>query len=197
MATVDTVRLHIAGLGHVLYAKVGTAVPDISKFKFGDESTYGEFKWMGDTSSENLLEFETDGGDANFKRTWDRVKVRAVYEDQTVKGTLNSLNISREVFEIAFGGGEYKSETDSYDVKATGFAEDYALLVVSEDGRDISALSLPKVSIQGSFPTYSIEEFVELPLSLAIQADNNGTLWTDYFPRPYAATAQTDPVETE
>lgn len=186
MATNDTVRLHIAGIGHLFYAKVGTAVPNISNFKFGDESTYGGFKWLGDISSENVIEFETEGGDVTFKRTHDRQKVRAVREDQSVTGTVNSVNISKETFELAFGGGEYVSETDSYKVKSTSFAQDYALLFVSEDGVDIAALSLPNTSVMGTFPKYSVEEFVEIPIKLALQADKDQVLWENFMPRPYA-----------
>lgn len=196
MATLETVQLEIAGIGHCFYAPVGTTPFDIAKMKFGDESTYGEWKWLGDLSAENLVEFEVDGGDVNFKNTWDRKKVRALREDQTITGTINALNISRETFELAFGGGAYEETTDSYKVKSTGFAKDYAFMLTPEDGLNISALHLPKTSVLGSFPKWSVEEFTEIPLSLAIQAADDATLWEQFFPRPYSAAAHTGPVET-
>lgn len=186
MATLENVRLNIAGIGHVFYAPIGTEVPDISQFRFGDESTYGDFKWLGDISAENVLEFEPDGGEASFKRTHDRLNVRAIYEQQTIKGTINALNIAKETFEIAFGGGAYKQETDSYKVKATSFAQDYALLFVAEDGVYITALSMPNASVTGKFPVFDIENFTELPLNVALQGDKDGTLWESFFPREYA-----------
>lgn len=190
MADLKSVRLHIAGIGHIFYAPVGTEVPDISKFVFGNESTYGDFKWLGDISSENVVEFEPDGGDASFKRTHDRLNVRAIYEDQTIQGTINALSISKETFEVAFGEGGYQQDTDSYKVKAKAFSANYALLLVTEDGVDIAAVSFPNASVTGTFPTFDIENFTELPLKASLQGAEDNTLWEQFFPRPYNAGVQ-------
>lgn len=191
MATLETVRLHIAGIGHVLYAEPNTPYPSLDNFKFGDESTYGDFTWLGDVSSENMIEFESDGGDVTYKRTWDRRQVRAVREDQTYTGTVNSVNIARDTFETAFGGGEYVEATKSYKVKTSGFAVPKALLIVTEDGTDISGLGLPSTTLAGSMPVWDVEEFTEIPISVAVQGGLDLTLFEIFEPRPYAATAVT------
>lgn len=69
MATKDTVRLFIPGVGHVFHAPVDTLEMDLDTFNFLDESTWGEWTWLGDVSQENLIEFETDGGEAEQKHT--------------------------------------------------------------------------------------------------------------------------------
>lgn len=189
MATLAESKLHIAGTGHVLYAPVGTEYPNLDQFKFGDESTYGEFVWLGDVSSENMIEFETDGGDVSYKRTFDRKQVRSVREDQTTTGTINSVNIGRETFDVAFGGGEYVESTKSYKVKSNGFARELALLVVTEDGQDIAGLGLPSTTVQGSMPVWDVEEFTEIPMSVAVQSDVDQTIFEIFEPRPYAAAS--------
>ena len=90
----DALKLHITGLIHVFHAPVDTTVPDISTFDFSDvmsTGSFGDWTWLGDTSSENLIELASDGGDAEYKRTADRLKVRAVREDTTYTLTINTV----------------------------------------------------------------------------------------------------------
>lgn len=186
MATMQDVRLHIPGKGHVFYADTDAAEMTLDNFRFGDPSTYGDWTWLGDTSSENLVEFEADGGDVTYKRTWDRTQVRAVREDETFTGTVNSVNISRETFELGFAGGEYVEASKKYKIKTTGFAAQKALLIVTEDANDIAGLRLPNVEVKGSFPVFDIEEFMEIPLNLAVLSSSvDQTLFEIFEPRPY------------
>lgn len=187
MATLADSKLVIPGKGHVFYAPVGTEAPVLDNFVFGDETTYGDFVWLGDTSSENTIEFETDGGDVTYKRSWDRTQIRAVREDETINATVNSLNISQETFELAFKGGTYDPATKSYKVRGGGGSAQHALLVVIEDGSDISGFRFPNTDIKGSFPSLDIEEFMEIPLGVAILTDVDMTLWEIFEPRPYVA----------
>lgn len=197
MATLADSRFIIPGIGHVFYGPVDTPALDLDAFVFGDETTYGEWTWLGDTSSENLIEFETDGGDITYKRTWDRTKVRAVREDETINATINSVNITRDTFELAFKGGTYNEATKSYTVKTTGGSAQNALMVVMEDGGDAAGFRFPNTDIKGSFPSLDLEEFMEIPLSVAILGSiaDPGDLWEIFEPRPYAGggTVPVDP----
>lgn len=87
----------IAGRGHVYTADVDAPTPDVTSYKFngGADITVDtkKFTWLGDTSSENMIEFETDGGDVNVKRTWDREAVRGVKESVTNTLTIQSVNL--------------------------------------------------------------------------------------------------------
>lgn len=188
MADMQDVRLHIPGKGHVFYNDVDADEMVLDNFRFGVPSTYGTWTWMGDTSSENLVEFEADGGEVTYKRTWDRLQVKAVREDETFSGTINSVNISRETFELGFAGGEYVEASKKYKVKSTGFAAQKGLMIVTEDATDIAGLRLPNVDVKGSFPVFDLEEFMEIPLNLAVLSSAiDQTLYEVFEPRPYVA----------
>ena len=135
MATLSDTKLQIAGIGHVYTAPVDTAPIDYSKFTFNPTSTLagvtattgpyagykaGSWTWLGDTSAENLIEFETDGGDPTTKRSWDRQNLRVIREAQTVSGAVNSINASGKDMALAFPGGTYDATTNSFTPSGTG-----------------------------------------------------------------------------
>lgn len=188
MASTDTVKLHIAGIGHVFYADVDSAAMPVENFKFLDETTYGDWTWLGDTSSENLVEFEVDGGDTTYKRTWDRLKTGVVREDETVSATINSVNVSAEAFNLGFSDHVYDAATKSYTVNSASGSSEKALMIVMEDGKNLAGLRLPNTDIKGSFPTFDLEEYTEIPLSVAVlSSPTNGALWQWFEPREYVA----------
>lgn len=188
MASADTVKLHIAGIGHVFYNDVDADPLDPTAFKFLDETTYGTWTWLGDTSSENLIEFETDGGDTSYKRTWDRLKTGVVREDETISATINSVNASAETFNLGFANHTYDEVSQSYTVDSSGRSSAKAIQVVTEDGANIASLYLPNTDIKGSFPTFDLEEYMEIPLSVAVlSSPGTGALWQWFEPRPYVA----------
>lgn len=175
--------LTITDVGHILLGKVGAPFPDLSKFVFGDKSTYGGFDWFGDTSAENLPEFEADGGDVSPKRTFDRKGMRNVREDKAYTGTFNSVVRNREFFEKTQGGGEWDDTLKGYITKANSYAMDWAMLIVEEDGSYISGLGLYNVSLLSGFATYDLEEFKEVPVEVAVGADAQGRVKIDFEPR--------------
>ena len=190
MATIPDSKLFIAGTGHVHFGAPDAPPPVIDNYKFGDEATYGGLLWVGDTSRENVVEFETDGGDVTFKGTWDRPNVKEVREDESVTGVINSVNLGRDTFELAFPGGEYDEETKSYSAFGSRGASVRSCLIVMEDADDRAALYLPKVSIKGSFPVFDTEEFMEVPLNLALlTSDVDGRYFRWFEPRTYVPAA--------
>lgn len=188
MATAETVKLHIAGIGHVFFNDVDAEPIDPTQFKFLDESTYGTSTWLGDTSSENLIEFEADGGDTTYKRTWDRIRTGVVRESETIAMTINSVNASRETFNLGFADHVYDEASGSFEVSGSGKSTSKSIQVITEDGSNIASLYLPNVDVTGSFPSFNLEEYMEFPLSGALlNSPTNGTLWRWFEPRPYAA----------
>ena len=70
-------------------------------------------------------------------------------------------------------------------MKSGSGSDEGALFVVVEDGDLVGGMYLPSTDTKGSFPTFSIEEFPELPLSVAVLSDPEaGDLWTWFEPRP-------------
>lgn len=175
--------LTITDVGHILLAPVGTPFPDLSNFVFGDEDTYGGFTWFGDTSAENLPEFEADGGDVTSKRTFDRKGMRQLREDKTYTGTFNSVVRNREFFEKTVGGGEWDDTLKGYITKGDSYALDWAMLIVEEDGKYISGLGLYNASVLSGFAGYDLEEFKEVPVDVAVGVDAQNRLKIDFEPR--------------
>lgn len=197
MATLADVKLQIAGIGHVYTAPVDTGPIDFSKYTFTPTAAVpgiitapfaaykaGSWTWMGDTSAENLIEFETDGGDATTKRSWDRLNLRVVREAQTVSGTVNSINASGKDMALAFPGGTFDAATNSFSPSATGQSSQTAMLVVVEDGDECGGIYFPSVDIQGQLPAFSLEEFTEFPLPFSVlNSPTTGKPWHWFGPR--------------
>ena len=200
MATLSDTKLQIAGIGHVYTAPVDTAPIDYSKFTFNPTSTLagvtattgpytgykaGSWTWLGDTSAENLIEFETDGGDPTTKRSWDRQNLRVIREAQTVSGTVNSINASGKDMALAFPGGTYDAATSSFTPSGSGESAQIAMLVVVEDGNEVGGIVFPSVDMQGRLPTFSLEEFTEFPLPFnVLNSPTTGKPWHWFAPRP-------------
>lgn len=168
MAALSDVKLQIAGFGYVFEAPVDTEPFDLTKFEFGNDSTYGKWNWIGDTSSDNMIEFSSEGGESESKRTWARLDVRTLTSPEAISATINSVNLHNETFKLAFPNA--KTNGNRTDIGSTGGASSRALLIVSQDPDtgSYSALWFPNTSIKGSFPSLSLEEFTEIPLSINV-----------------------------
>lgn len=193
MATTADVQLQIAGIGHVYTGPVGATRPDLTGYKFNGGAPLGEFTWIGDTSSENLIEFSVDGGDITQKRTWDRLNVRAVRDADSISATINKVNASAKDLALGFPGGSYDEASGTFTVKAGSGSDQRSIFIVIEDGTSVGSLYLPNTDIKGGFPTFSLEEFTEFPLNVAILSDPaTGDLWAWTEPRDRSTV--TDPA---
>lgn len=183
-------KLYISGYGHVFVAEPGTELPNIDKFKFSDKTTWGtSWTWIGDTSGENVVEIESEGGEIEYKRTWDRKKARSVRSDREITATINSVNLSKETFELAFFGGSYDPKKKSYKVIDKVLEAKKAILIITEDGLDIAGVEFKNTTIAGDFPKFDLENFTEVPLKAAILPDSHGDIAEIFEPRPYNANA--------
>lgn len=176
MATLSDVNLQIAGFGYVFEAPVDTEPFDLAAFQFGTPTTYGDWNWIGDTSSDNMIEFSSEGGEAESKRTWARLDVRTLTSPESISATINSVNLHNETFKLAFPNAVTKGNRT--DIGSTGGSSSRALLIVSQDP-DTSAytgLWFPNTNIKGSFPSLSLEEFTEIPLTVNVLASLTHTV---------------------
>ena len=205
MATLSDTKLQIAGIGHVYTAPVDTAPIDYSKFTFNPTSTLagvtattgpyagykaGSWTWLGDTSAENLIEFETEGGEAEQKHTWDRPSVKTIYSPETMSGTINALNVSAETYKLAFAGGVDDRARKKYTVMGKKQAVKKALMIVCEDGSDVMGFRFPHSDITGQFPGFDVEQFMEIPLNVQVLTSNvNGARYDILDVREYAGPA--------
>lgn len=175
MATLTDTKPTIAAIGHVYIGPVDTPPPSLDNYVFDPSEDFGGFTWLGDSSAENLIEFETDGGDVTYKHTWDRPNVRAVRENESISATINSVNAGKETFLAGFGGSVRDEATKSTKVGVSSTSVPQAIFVVMEDGQDVAGMYLPNTDVKGSFPTFSREEFTEIPLNVAVLGSNTQT----------------------
>lgn len=185
--TIENSKLFISGFGHFYTADVGTPWPNLNNYKFGDTSTHAGWSWLGDTSGENIAEFESEGGEIEFKSTWDRKKAKSKRSDREITGTINSVNISRETFEKAFPAGKWNEASKSYTVQDKVIETTKAVILIMEDGGLVAGLGLYKATLAGDMPKFDAENFAELPLKVAVLPDNTGQLLEIFEPREVTA----------
>lgn len=175
MANLRNSKIQIAGRGHVYYARPDTNAPNLDGYTFGDGTTLERagWTWLGDTSSENLIEFESDGGDTSTKRTWDRQGVRSIREDVTNKITINAVNLGEDVMKVAFPGSTYDTTNRAWDIELDASSE-RAILVVVEDGRIVSGYLFRRVSLAGNMPSLSLDNFTEVKIAGTLLSPNSG-----------------------
>ena len=175
MANLGNSKIQIAGKGHVYIGNVDTVAPNLWGYTFGDGTTLESvgWTWLGDTSSENLIEVETDGGDTSTKRTWDRQGVRSTREDVTNKVTINAVNLGEDVMRVAFPGSTYDAEKGGWDVELDNSSE-RAVLIVIEDGLLVSGMLFRRVSLAGNLPSLSLDNFSEVKISGTLLSPPSG-----------------------
>lgn len=166
MATLANSKIQIAGIGHVYYGAPDTEAPNLDGYVFGNGSTLeaSGWTWLGDTSSENLIEFETDGGDTSTKRTWDRESVRSTRESVTNKVTINAVNLGEDVMKVAFPGSTYDPVKRAWDIELDASSEK-AILVVVVDGQLVSGFLFRRVSLAGNMPSLKLDNFTEVKIA--------------------------------
>jgi hypothetical protein len=192
-------EIQIAGMGHVYVGDVDTAAPDLWAYEFGDGTTLEAqgWKWIGDTSSENLIEFETDGGDASTKDTWDRKNARSTRASKTTNVTINSVSFSDDTIQTAFPGSTYVEETDGYDLVLSG-STDRAILIVIVEGQLVSGILLRKVNLSGDMPTLDKENFTEVKMKGVLLTPPSGKTSVHYLrAREVTGKATAAPTITE
>ena len=180
-------KLFYTSFTHIFVAPPETEAPDLTKFKFGTPSTYGSWVWIGDTDEEEPIKTNIDGGDIEFLRTADRVKVRSKRADVTLTGTIKALSVDRTVFDLAFAGGTYDSAKKSYKVKAKTLTANKAIMAVFEDGKTVAALRFPNTDIGGKYPEFGISKFASTDLDFGILTDRNGDTVEIFEPRAVTA----------
>lgn len=198
MATTEDSLVQIAGIGHVYTAVPDTPAPDLWAYTFGDGSTLDAsgWTWLGDTSSENLIEFDSDGGDTSTVRTWDRKDVRSTREAVTNKITINAVSLGAETMEIAFPGSTYIDAEQAWDL-ALGADIDKAVLVVIEDAGTVSGMLFRRVNISGSLPTVALDKFTEVKLSGTLLSSPSGKTKMQFLePRKATGKATAKPTLT-
>lgn len=95
--------------GAAFLADANTALPSLKLFGL-EVATVGEttkkYTNMGNLSVSDLPSFETSGGDATTKDTWNKSKFRTTYDSVTGKVTISSVQGDKETFKLMFDAAE-------------------------------------------------------------------------------------------
>lgn len=174
-------NMTIGALGHIYIAPVGTPQPNLDNYKFDGEDL-GAWKWIGDTSSDNLPEFEADDDKDSAKRTWDRKNARS---GAKVTGTITSVAPSKALYEMLTAGGI--REDDGYVTTSTTTTTQWAIIIVVEDGATLTGLLIyaGEMSISG-LPKWDLENYNSVAIKVTAERDGQGRLYKTLYPRPRA-----------
>lgn len=172
-------NMTIGALGHIYIAPVGTPQPNLDNYHFDGEDL-GAWKWIGDTSSDNLPEFEEDNDKDSAKRTWDRKNARS---GAKVTGTITSVAPSKALFEMLTAGGI--REEDGYVTTSTTTTTQWAIIIVVEDGAMLTGLIIyaGEMSISG-LPKWDLENYNSIAIKVTAERDSRGRLHKILYPRP-------------
>lgn len=176
----------IAETGHIYVADPGAslAATDLATYTFNAAKPdhLKGWTWLGDTSSENLPEFESDGGDQNAVHTWDRKSLRVTTEAKTHTVKFSAVTTTDAAMSTAFPGSTWNVQDKAWDVNLDGTV-DKAVLMVVEDGEMVCAHLFSKVTLSGSLPSLDAENFSEIEISGTILDMPGKPKYRFYTPR--------------
>lgn len=193
---IESSKLHIPGIGHVYLANVGTGMFDISKFKFGDDTTHTGWTWLGDAAQDSPISFESEGGEQETLGTWDRPQARTKNTAGSMSGSITLNGLKKETVLVAFPGSEWNETNKSYKIN-TNDASERAMAVVTEDGKDVAALALARVSLKGELPSFDREGFLSWVINFTVLDSTQTNIpkieWFEPRPMTPAAAASSGP----
>lgn len=167
----DAGTLFIPGHGTVFRAPANTPMPAAGPTAFTLGSTVPTgWTSLGHTSTENMISFTTDGGDATVLNTWLQDAVRTIYAATNWSLGINALQMDKPTLDLAFNGA-VDAEDGGYIIPAANGGLENALFVLAKDTTASLGFYIPNTSTKlGDSPVFDTENFTELPLLSSIQA---------------------------
>lgn len=185
---VDAEHLIVPGHGTVLFANTDRDPFNLDQFNPAAATTFTGWNLIGGTSTENMVSFDKDGGDATQLGIWEQDAVYTTYEATTLSVSISGVRAYKETFELAFPGGAWDEATKSYKVGDIGTVEK-AVFIVMLDGQKRAGFYMPRVSISvGDMPELDTEKFLEFQMTGQILTSSTKNERIQIFtPRPYHA----------
>lgn len=189
----DPKTLIIPGHGNVLVSTATVAEPfDVEKFVIGDSATYGTgWQSIGYTSKEDAVALNKDGGDATLVDTWEEDGTDATYEAIQWSFTVNSLSMSKSMYDLAFGGGAYDATLKGYGMGDIEPVEKSVMIIFAHNGKRAGLyIRRAKLSV-GDAPSIDTEKYFSVQIKGDVLASDSAKFkkifWFDA--RPYKAAA--------
>jgi hypothetical protein len=164
----DASALVVPGHGTVFKAAKNTILPTggLSAFTLTGTPPTG---WanVGHTSSDNMVSFSIDGGDATVLRTWLQDAVRTIYDSVAWSLSINALQFDKPTLDLAFNGGF--DANGGYTVPGQNGGTEAGLFVLCQDTTASVGFYIPNTTVKlGDSPSFDTANFIELPLSAQI-----------------------------
>jgi hypothetical protein len=174
---VNSDALFIPGHGTLFVASKHTNPPDnpLAAFSLTGPAPAG---WdnIGHTSKDNPPEFTRDGGEPNLQSSWLQDGVAAIYGPTTWKLSFKPIQLTREIFDLGFGG-VINGADGSYIVPNSTTGMDRALFLLCTDGSGSLGFYMPNTSTTlEEAPKLDIEKFIEVPLTSSILAASEANI---------------------
>lgn len=166
----------VAGRGVVLLGAVGATPPtfaDLESYAFAGSLAEAELPsgWttFGDTDTEDLPEWDSDGGDTTMLSTWAFPNVREILdgEPKTNFFTVQAIEFATDTMELFEGGGT--AEDGVFWAPGQPVPTQAAVTVVFMDtsvgGGQVTAYHAPKMNIRGDEGvTLNADAWSQIPL---------------------------------
>lgn len=174
----DNKTVIVPGRGTVLFAAPNTAAPDFTRFDLATESSHAGWS-ISHTSKENMVSFDSDGGDLTQLGSWEADAIYATQAPLSLSITINKLQLDEETLKLQFGatGNAWDAATKSLKIKSISpTAKAVCLIMVGADGRR-GGFYMPNVTLGfGDAPSLDAEAFFEVSLNGAILAGSDGMM---------------------
>lgn len=156
-------RLIIPGDGKFFCAPPSTPMPAAGPAAFTLNGPIPDgWDQLAETSYENTMSFNKDGGDKTVKRTWEHRNVRVQYADQTISITANAVEISRRTLQRIQSA--WQGSKGGMVIPAAVTATEMSVFVLACDGADSTGWYSPNWSLgPGDGTEIDTENFLEMP----------------------------------
>jgi hypothetical protein len=160
--------------GIILYADPDTEPVDFEGFDPLVPATYSGWKLI-DTSIENQVKIEYDGGEAEIKGTWWDASKRSVTTPRTTSFTINLVQLDLTAMELAYPGSDFSVMKKMVAIKPDAGSHDRAVQIISIDGDYRMSLYFGKSAVTaGEGPEFDKENFYEVQIRGLAQTDKDG-----------------------
>jgi hypothetical protein len=169
--------LVIPGKATVFHAPKNTAVPanPLTAFSLSNDTVSTGWRNLGHTSKSNTVSFSREGGEATTIDTYLADSVRTIYSSVSWSLEIPALQFDEDVLDLAFNGD--LAADGGYIIPGSSNATDAALFLLFQDGTGKLGFYIPNTSVTlAEPPSFSPEDFIELPLSASIQSATTATI---------------------
>jgi hypothetical protein len=168
MALIDTSTV-IPGVGHFLIAALGATDPtwgDIEAFAADITDVPTGFEHFGHTDIDEVVAFDSEGGETEVKGSWQNPSLREVLTDAAVDYLVfRSLQVrDNDALTLFYGGGDV-SVANQFGLPDNPAPQERYLVLVMMDAYGPIALRVPKASLrrEGAMQV-DRTDFIKMPI---------------------------------